>query len=156
MNEQTQKIADEMASIMDIINDIPDQKVMDTQRAAQEIKAWLDYRRVKKNIRITQERLIYELVSVLSIGEITIGEDMSVTQILQEPILDEEGVVKVKELVYKARIRVGDLPLMKSGSTQQEVFIAYASALTGQSTAIIGKLDSNSYNTLISIVSFFM
>jgi len=127
--------------------------------ARQDVERWLDFKRVSAKKRAAVADTIEAIAEAIEQGTLVVNDDCSITHKLIFPIENSEGQQTVEELKYKARvtteaisIRMRDVKLTDAHG----MFIAYASALTNQSTALIKKLDTEDFRVAQSIVTFFL
>lgn len=120
--------------------------------ARREISRWLDYKQVGERKRIEREDQIDALVGAVQDGVLSVTDDNYLVQQLKFPI---EGV---DELKYKPRLATRDLKKrleqVKTGDADGRVQ-AHVCELTGQSSGIIGLLDTEDYSISQNIAIFF-
>ena len=127
--------------------------------ATQDIEKWLEYRKVKdKKIQesLSQQE---ELIAAIEDGSMVVDSDFNLVFKLAFPIKNPQGEVTVSELKFKPRIFVHELNAKLKGvsaSSPDERILAYAAALTGQTNALISKLDTEDYRIVSSIVMYFL
>lgn len=126
--------------------------------AQEEINRWLDYRRISARKREESDGLIKGLVDNVMDGVLVINEDNSITHNLLFPIESEAGKASVTSINYKPRLYEFEISKatkgLKSGDFDGRMK-AYAQALTGESTGILGKMESADHSISVSVISFF-
>jgi len=128
---------------------------MDTiskEQAEKEVNSWLDYKKISPKKRETLKGNIAYLVEAMMEGLLVLDPETFIfSHTLKFPI----GTVK--KLEYKPRLTLKEIQdrtqnIKTPGPLEQS--IAYISALTGQSSAIIKEMDSED-NSLADYLSFF-
>lgn len=134
-------------------------EVVPVQKAEEEVSAWLDSKKIKPKEREKNEAFINTLVEAVTYGILTIDDDTKViTQNLEFPLSNTDKVVTLSSLRYNPRADTGSL----HGKTANikgigmAVYVAYASALTGELVATLNKLDSEDFKVLQAITAFFL
>lgn len=130
-----------------------------TQEVAEkEVEKWLTAKRFSEKKKEAMADSIASLVNAVVDGQLLISDDgTQLTQVLFTEIGEENPI---KELKYKLRISVDDIHKrmignsVKSGDSDGRLRV-YVCALTGQSYATIGKMDSVDYGVATTIASFF-
>lgn len=123
--------------------------------AIQDITRWLDEKKVRESKRTEFKQHIDGLISAVEDGLIIVNEDGTITQSLLWPIGEKE----IGELTYKMRLNYEMVkPYLKNiqADNGNERLIAYACALTGESSGILNKLDSEDSVIMQSIAVFFL
>jgi hypothetical protein len=125
--------------------------------AEADITRWLDACMIRESKRYTMKDTIKELVNYVMDGDIIVSEDGKIKQVLQFPVGEES---QITELNFKNRIGVDDIHKRMTGNNVKAGDIdgrirVYASALTGQPYALIGKLDTSDWSVTSTISSFF-
>lgn len=127
--------------------------------AIQEFNDWMDYKKVKENKREEAKTQIDELVNAIMDGVLTIDENKNIIHTLEFPIQNQSGETTVSKITYKPRLNVRELnDKLKAvkGADGDGRILAYAKALTGENTGILGNLDTEDYRITSSIVMFFL
>lgn len=130
---------------------------MSRDLAEQEVNLWLDYKRVKDSVRETQKAQIGVLIDAVQYGDVTINTTtFAITQKMSFP---EATGGLYSELVYKARISIGELQracaAVKIGDFDGRI-AAYVAALTDKGVSHILKMDSDDFKVAQAIAVFFM
>lgn len=123
--------------------------------AIQDITRWLDEKKVRESKRTEFKQHIDGLISAVEDGLIVVNEDGTITQSLLWPI----GEKAVDKLTYKMRLNYEMVkPYLKNiqADNGNERLIAYACALTEESSGILNKLDSEDSVIMQSIAVFFL
>jgi len=128
-------------------------EVMSRERAANEIKDWLDYKRVKASARESYKSQIEVLEEAMMTGDISL--DNTTFEINQKLVFKVDGLID--SLTYKPRMAVGDLNKVptKPGDFDGKI-AAYIAALTGKGLSHIQKLDTEDYKIGQAIAVFFI
>lgn len=124
-----------------------------------EFEKWLDFKRVKDTKRKDSEAQENEIVSAIASGNIIVEDDFTLTHKLEFPVQNDKGVVSLSELKYKPRIQVRQLNAKLKGVKADDAdgrILAYAAALTGENTGMIGCLDTEDYRIASCIVMYFL
>lgn len=127
--------------------------------AIADFNRWLDFKKVKENKRNESKAQIDEIVSAIEHGNVIIDDNCNIIQNLEFPITSDQGGIVLGELKFKPRILVHQLNAKLKGVEASNVdgrILAYASALTDQNSGIIGKLDTEDYRIVSSVVMFFL
>jgi len=128
-------------------------ETMTKELAIEEIKKWLDFKRILPKEREEKQPQTDILVDAMQSGSLILNEDHSLTQILRFEL------ETVKELTYKARLTVGEINAKLRGidsSKAHDLLVAYVSVATGSPMGIIKQLDSNDYKVAQAINMFFL
>jgi len=122
--------------------------------ATVEVEEWLNKKRIYQSVREQQKDSIDLLIDAVMLGDITIGDDNTITHKLVNPTGD------IKEMKYKARISESDTrgPLSGvKGNDAEGRLNAYIQALTGTPKNIIAALDTSTDKKIaLSIAVFFL
>lgn len=124
--------------------------------ATADIQRWLDAKRISERKRTNQNESIISLIDAVCDGDLKVNENCELVQSLIHPIGDEK---MISELTYKSRIQIGQiheyLKNVKPGDADGRI-VAYISALTGNTPAVIKKMDTEDYSIAQSIAVFFL
>lgn len=126
--------------------------------AQQEVKNWLDLKKVKSSQRDQQKDAIDILSEAVSDGTLTIAEDGTITHKLNFPLETKEGEIALSELTYKPRLNDQMLKpyLVGVKATDSDArLISYMGALTQQNKGLLEKLDTADKRISVSITIFF-
>jgi hypothetical protein len=124
--------------------------------ATAEVNKWLDFKGVNERKRASFSDSIESLSDSIQDGVLVVDDKCNIIQTLIHPIWDVE---KIKTLTYMPRINVGKLKQNMTGVKSLDAdgrIVAYVAALTGQTKAMIEKLDSEDYSVSQSIAVFFL
>lgn len=129
--------------------------------AVTEVENWLKSRNLpERKIASDEVRpLIEKIADAISFGDVVIQEDGSVLQKLVEPITSKDGDVVLKELVFKPRLKYGDVRKSMQGMKTTDAdgrMMAYLAASTGQPSAYFDKLEVSDFGVSTAIISFFL
>lgn len=127
--------------------------------ARQDVERWLDFKRVPAKKRAAVADTIESMAEAIEQGTLIVNDDCTITHNLIFPIENSDGEHTVEELKYKPRVTTEAISIrMKDVKVTDAhgMFIAYASALTNQPTALIKKLDTEDFRVAQSIVTFFL
>lgn len=132
------------------------------EMAIAEMNKWLDHKNVsqrKRNKKETKQQ-IETLIDAICDGDLTLDEDFNLVQTLRNPVKDKEGKQIVLEtLTFKPRLLLEDVEshLMNVKSTNTiGMLAAYTAALTGKSSSLLKKIDTDDNKTAQAIVMFFL
>ncbi len=132
---------------------------MNYEMAQAEVNKWLDAKKVKQRKRESYPDAIEHITNAIAEGSLFLSEDFKLTQKLSFPVCDNSGAEVFSELEYKPRLTVFDTQAatknVKAGDADGRI-MAYASALTGKSNGLLGKLDTEDYTLVQSITVFFL
>lgn len=130
------------------------------EQAKLEFETWLDAKRVKPEKREKYADMIESIVYGIIYGQVTVDPDTKViTQHLAYPIQDSNGATVLSKLDYKPRLRTQELQDRTKGIDPGDGIgrlCAIAGALTGNSTSMISKLDTEDYEIARSVAVFFL
>ena len=127
--------------------------------AEQEFEKWLDFKKVKSTKRLESKDQGEQIISAIENGSIIIDEKNNLVLTLDFPVEDSSGNVTLSTLKFSPRLRVVDLNKRLKGFKADDVdgrVLAYAAALTGENTGIIGCLDTEDYRIVGNIVMYFL
>lgn len=130
--------------------------VISKELAIKEVEKWLDSKKVKPGKREEKKDSIETIALALMEGDLVLNEDMTITQTLLFPILNE---LPIKELKFKPRINTQTISLYLQGVKTGDflgMVAAYICALTGQPKAVVQALDTEDYATAQAIAGFFL
>lgn len=127
-----------------------------------EVNAWMDYRKVSTAKRVSLKDNIEKMVSSIEDGSLVLNEDKSLSYTLKFPIIGEskekETPFKIETLTFTPRLQIGVVHRHLQGVKADDLgafMSCYAAALTGQSKAMIGKLDTDDFEIVNAISGFF-
>jgi hypothetical protein len=127
--------------------------------AAEDVKKWLDHKRVKPIKREIQIYYINQLVQAVMYGDLVLNEDFTFTHKLNVPVVNgKDGSSIFDKLTYASRLTVQDVSNVLEGmNTRNEISnsIAYGAALTGKATGLIGRLDTSDLEVMTAVGIFF-
>lgn len=131
-------------------------KTVSLEVATKEVESWLDYKRMSESKRKDSESSIEQLINSVADGIVTIDPDTKfINHALVFPIGNKE---EIKVLNYKPRLRMHEvntrLRKLSAGDTDGRIMV-YVSALTDNSTNIIGGLDTEDNRIAQNIAIFF-
>lgn len=133
-------------------------EVVTYEQAKAEVDAWLDGKKVKPKKRESYKDAVDNLIDGVMDGSLTI-EDGKITQMLSFPVKNTAGGIEFDKLEYKPRLTVSETQAytktVKPGDSDGRI-MAYASALTGKSAGLLGKLDTEDNGIVQSIAIFFV
>lgn len=130
---------------------------VDRAIAEQEVSEWLDYKKVKPASRESNKQFVDVLIDSVMYGNVTIdAETKVITQTLDFPLKNKDGVETLTTLTYKSRSDAGALQKKAEGAKGMGIYTAYGSELTGQITATLNRLDSEDFKILQAITIFFV
>jgi anthranilate/para-aminobenzoate synthase component I len=128
-------------------------KMTPQQKAEQDIKQWLDAKRVSNRKREEYADQIQTLQNEIEDGNLRLDEEGNLIQTLKFPFKS------LTELKYKQRLTKGDVqPYMKGVNSQDgdARVQGYICALTDQPHGLIDKLDTEDMEIPNSIAVFFI
>ena len=132
-------------------------EVISLDVAQAEIDKWLDHKRVNTKKREANQSTIESLVMAVQAGRLTFNdESKKLVQTLDFPLGKNNDV---KTLEYHSRIGVGTIHKHLKGLNSNDAdgrLLSYVSALTSQSKALIGNMDTEDYSVGQSISIFFL
>lgn len=131
-------------------------QVVSKEIALKDVISWLDYKKVPASKREAYKDNIESLVNAVSEGTLVLNDDKSFTHHLIFPFGKE---VTIDKLVYKPRIRVGDVYAHMNGIKTTDVdgrVHAYVCTLTGQPKEIVKQLDTEDIAVAQNIAIFFI
>jgi hypothetical protein len=127
------------------------------EQAAKEVKEWLNFKKVNDFKRVNGEDNIGRLIRGFAFGTLVMDPDTKViTQKLLFPVGKE---IQITELKFKPRIEISEVQSRLTGVGPDDGVgraLAYISAATGESSAVISKLDPEDYHLSGDLVVFFM
>lgn len=127
------------------------------QKANDEVKSWLDFKKVSDVKRLMMNDNIKRLIYAFADGRLVMDADTKViTQTLKFPIGKDASV---KELKFRPRI-----PIIEAQTRLAEVkeedgigrVLAYVGAATGEMSSVVGLMDAEDYHLSADLVVFFM
>lgn len=138
-------------------NNNEEPEIVHPETAQAEIEEWLDYKKVSKGKRESNEAYEEILVDAVKWGNLEKDEDFNLILNLHFPIGTKTE--KITKLTFKPRLNRADLdnPLrnVKADDAEGRI-VAYESALTGQPKGIIKKMDTEDQRIADAIAIFFI
>jgi hypothetical protein len=136
-------------------------ELVSEKMANADVSKWLDHKNVSPRKREKKEtkQQIETLVDAFCDGDLTLDDDFNLVQKLRNPVKDNEGKKILETLSFVPRLLLEDVEshLMSVKSTNTIGMIAaYTSALTGQNSTLLKKIDTDDNRTTQSIVMFFL
>lgn len=129
---------------------------IDIETAGVEVGKWLDYKRVKPEIRQMYAHYISQLVLGVCYGDLEINADFTIKHNLNFPITNKDGIVWKDSFIYKPRLTVAEIVSSRINDSQgMETIIKIASVATNEMEGTINKIDSIDLGILQAIVIFF-
>ena len=127
--------------------------------AKKEVSKWLDHKKVSdsKISELKEQKKIIE--SAISDGDLYLDESFYLVQKLKFEVLDDDNNPFLTELKYKPRLRVDEIEAKQKhmdSTTAAGVTCSYVSALTGESSALIKKIDTEDNKIAQAICMFFL
>jgi len=133
---------------------------VDREVAQDCVDAWLEARRIKPKKREEKKESIEAIIDAVEDGVIMIDPDTNeITQMLDFPVQNSDGVVTVKELVYKPRLTVLERDKGIKGVKADDGFglvHGYISAMTDTPKQVLKSLDMQDYNVCQNLATLFM
>ena len=132
---------------------------VNAETAMKEVHQWLEHKKVDDDVIEANKDNIETLAKHISNGNLIVDESFNLVYTLKWPIEDQDGGIVCDKLVFKPRLKVGDIQTRTANIKATDAFAlisAYVSALTSQNTGIIKQLDSGDYKTAQAIVTFFL
>lgn len=130
---------------------------VEREQAANEVVAWLDYKRIKPKKREAYQDQIDILVDAVSDGDLIVNDEtFELTYNLVFPFGEEETI---RQFTFKPRLKLGDVKKHLAGVKATDVdgrLQAYISALTGQPKAILQAIDTEDSSVINAIAIFFV
>jgi lambda repressor-like predicted transcriptional regulator len=135
--------------------------VMTEDMAREEILAWLKKKGVK-NRKIeaqTEHKTIDALVEAIMEGELIVGDDGNLHQILSQPLDPQDA--ESKKLIYKPRLKLGKMRRIQEsmGASPKDMtagMLAYVAAATDTPVKLLDEMDSKDWGLASTISIFFM
>lgn len=127
------------------------------ETATADINQWLDYKKVSDKKRENYASSINDLISSVCEGVLTFDSDNH--QLIQTLNFEIGEETKIGKITFSPRIQIGAIQRALQGVSAANAdgrILAYISALTGVSKAIIEKMDSEDYTVAQSIAIFFL
>ena len=125
--------------------------------AIKDIEKWLDKVGVAESEREENKTFIEKITNAIEDGRVFIEDDF-LKQILKFPIKDKDGNPVTKDLKYKTSLSLEEvhpkLQLVKATDAHGSM-LAYVSALTGVSSGMLKKMNSQDYKISQAIAVFF-
>lgn len=132
-------------------------EILSEDVARQEIEDWMDEKRIRESKREDNKESVDVLVDALKRGLLERDQDGNLVQNLLFPIQKEQG--QLTQLHFKKRMtRKQVKPFLKKVEPKDidGRIVAYAAALSGQSSAIIESLDSEDQGITDAVAVFFV
>jgi hypothetical protein len=126
------------------------------EMASEEVNSWLDAKKISSKKREVQADTIETLIDAVMEGHLTLKEDKSFDMALKFPL---EGEQPLNVLNFKSRIKTETVARHLQGVKPSDVdgrLLAYVAALTSQTKALIGKLDTEDQSLAQAIAVFFV
>lgn len=127
--------------------------------AKKDFEGWLNHKKIKERKRQVNEDQEETIIDSIMAGSLRVEKDFNLHFNLDFPLENDKKEVTVREFVFKPRIKVFELNAKLKGvkaSDGDGRVVAYISAITGQNSGIIKKLDTEDYNICQSIVMYFL
>jgi hypothetical protein len=134
-------------------------KRLSEEAALKEFERWLDFKKVKTKKRDGNKDQQESIIEAIVDGDIRIDEKCNIIYKLLQPITDDGGEVFLAELTFKPRLKVHEFNSKMKGVKANDVdgrLVAYVSALTGQNSGVIRKLDVDDYSICQNIIMYFL
>lgn len=125
--------------------------------ATAEVNKWLDAKKITSAKRVTYKDHIESMVDGVMFGTLSIGTDNVITHTLEIPI--EIAGATTNSITYKPRLTVADVKAKTAnikGSDSEGRILAYLSALSGVTVAVLERMDTGDFGVAGSIALFFM
>lgn len=127
--------------------------------ALAEVTKWLDAKKIKASKRQAYQHQIDVLVDGFVDGSLVFDEEShSLTQKLSFPVGDDKGKVLLDKLIFKPRLRVGELTQYLKGVASDDAdgrVISYVACISENAPALIRKIDTVDYSLASAVVVFF-
>ncbi len=136
-------------------NSYDEKQVIKLDKATSEVGRWLDYRRVRPQVREESEDEIGNLISAVQYGDIIIDDNCNITVKLAFPI----GKTEIPEIIIKPRVDLSQIRQQMKGTKPNDLhgtLMAYAAALTGHPKGIFNTIESGDWRLVRAIVGFFL
>ena len=129
--------------------------------AKKEVSKWLDHKNVSQRKREKKETVqqIETITDAICDGDLVLDKDFNLVQSLRNPVKDNDGKVVLSKLTFKPRLLLEDVEshLMNVKATNTiGMLAAYTSALTGENSSLLKKIDTDDNKTAQAIVMFFL
>lgn len=124
--------------------------------AVRDITEWLDYKKVSQNKREFQKDTVETLVDAIQDGWLVLKEDKQFEMKLKFPLGEGSDL---DTLTFKSRIKTSTIANHLKGVKATDVdgrLLAYVAALTSQTRALIGDLDTEDQSLAQAIAVFFV
>lgn len=135
------------------------QELLGPDLALAEVTKWLDAKKIKSSKRQAFQGQIETLVDGFMDGSLIFDEEsQKLTQKLSFPIEDDKGKVLLDKLVFKPRLRVGELGQYLKGVASDDAdgrVTAYVACISENAPALIRKVDTVDYSLSAAVVVFF-
>lgn len=129
------------------------------EQAQAEFDKWLEFKRISERRREGLLNFEEKLVDAICDGYMSVTPELELKYKLSEPIKDEDGVIKLDELVFKPRIRDIDVQKALKGVKDDDGngrLRAIASACTGVPKGLIGLVWDYDMNIYQAIAVYFV
>jgi len=135
--------------------------VVSERIATETVNKWMDFKNIPARKRAEKETKasIKAIFYAICDGYLTMDDNHNFVQKLMSPVLDKDGKPVLAQLIFKPRLLLGEVEdaLMNVKSDNGIGMLrAYASALCGQNSGLLRKLDTDDNKTSQAIVMFFL
>ena len=127
--------------------------------AEKEFQKWCEAKRIKQGKIEGNQESGETIVEAIEIGAMTLNDKNEFKYSLIFPIKTDKNDVILKELTFIPRLKVGQLHNKLQGVKASDAdgrILAYVSALTGQNSGLLKKIDLEDYNICQAIAIFFL
>jgi hypothetical protein len=128
-------------------------------RAIEDFENWLDYKKIRDKKRSSFQDSEESIIAAIMDGSLVICEDFKIEYTLLFPITNDKGEITLEKIKLKPRIKAHEIESKMKGVKANDIdgrIRGYISALSGQNSAIIKKLDTEDYGILREIASYFL
>lgn len=130
------------------------------ETAKKEVESYLDYKKVKARKRENLAPQIELFEDAIMDGSLVLDPDKFVfTHTLAFPLTNAKGDITVRQLNYKPRLDVKEINSKMKGIKANDAdgrVVGYISALTGQPSEILTRLDSEDNSLAQGFATFFL
>jgi hypothetical protein len=128
--------------------------VMLRSHAINEVKSWLDFKKISDQKRIALQVYVNRIAKALAYGKLILDPESKIFKMILSFPIGKEG--SITELKFKPRLTVTDIQNHLAGArTDEETNVAYISSATGEAPSVIGMLDLEDYHLAGDLVIFF-
>lgn len=126
-----------------------------------EVEKWLDFKNIspRKRNKKDVKNNIETLIDAICDGDLSLDNDHFWVQKLRSPVKDKDGKSVLKEMKFTPRLLLEDIEShlinVKADNTIG-MLAAYTAALTGKSSGMTKKLNTDDNKTTQAIVMFFL